>query len=298
MRASRERFLDRVLDGASHPRPSDDDTDLSGLVELGDELRAIFAVEAPVARRERAMFAAAVAARPTRRGRPTLALPAVAMLALIVFVSSLASTALPGQALYPVRKVLTSLNLADEPVDVVDARLQSAEQHVASAESHLTEARLEASFDEALAAFADLGVASDFVDELDAFDRPVRQKRIEALLGRAAAVIAALPAEITGALSPDDLRGNGERELGTKRDDDDEGPDAADDEDDDDDDETGDNAMDETGDNAADTADDGDTAATNDDLDDDDVRLNEAEDDTAEGADNSGAADLGGTEDD
>lgn len=273
--------MDRALDGVPQTFYGDGEGEHArALVELADDLRTAFATEVPPARRERAMFSAAVGARATRRILPSLAVPAIAMLALIVLVGSLASTALPGQALYPVRKVLTSLNLADSPVDLIDARIRSAERHVAVAESHLAAERLQSALDESLAALADLGVAGHFVEELDAPDRAVRQAAIGALQARAATVIAALPPELTGAPPSDEVGGDDGREVGKRDEDDDEDdPDDADDDD----------VTDDTQEDAANDTDGGDVTEA--DTDGNDLRLNEADDETIDDIDDTDDAD-------
>jgi hypothetical protein len=93
----------------------------------------------PTDRRDRAMFVAGVAARrPPPVWRRAL-VPAAAMFVVLFALSIGSLEAAPGQTLYPLRNALSSVGLAEQPVEVVDRVIRRAEASLERAEDLLDE---------------------------------------------------------------------------------------------------------------------------------------------------------------
>jgi hypothetical protein len=103
------------------------------LEEMFDE------IPEPAGRRDRAMFVAGVAARrPPPVWRRAL-VPAAAMFVVLFALSIGSLEAAPGQTLYPLRNALSSVGLANQPVEVVDRVIRRAEVSLERAEDLLDE---------------------------------------------------------------------------------------------------------------------------------------------------------------
>ena len=103
------------------------------LKEMFDE------IPEPAGRRDRAMFTAGVAARrPPPVWRRAL-VPAAAMFVVLFALSIGSLEAAPGQTLYPLRNALSSVGLAEQPVEVVDRIIRRAEASLERAEVLLDE---------------------------------------------------------------------------------------------------------------------------------------------------------------
>ena len=112
MSSNQERELDRALaDGQGSSDP-----ELADLVDAAERVRRELAVEAPRARRERAMFVAGAAGSQRRWTWSMSLLPVLATSAVVIALAFLSLAALPGDALYPVRRALDSVGLARLPV--------------------------------------------------------------------------------------------------------------------------------------------------------------------------------------
>lgn len=136
----------------------------------------------PDGRRDRAMFLAGVA---TRRPPPLwhrALIPATAIFVVLFALSIGSLKASPGQTLYPLRNALSSVGIAQEPVEVVDRIIRRAEVDLERAEELLDEnedfARAEALTEQTL---AHLGEASALLSELSGEAREERAGEIEDL---------------------------------------------------------------------------------------------------------------------
>ena len=108
--------------------------------ELEKDLKEMFdEIPEPAGRRDRAMFTAGVAARrPPPVWRRAL-VPAAAMFVVLFALSIGSLEAAPGQTLYPLRNALSSVGLAEQPVEVVDRIIRRAEASLERAEVLLDE---------------------------------------------------------------------------------------------------------------------------------------------------------------
>ena len=108
--------------------------------ELEKDLKEMFdEIPKPADRRDRAMFVAGVAARRPQPIWRRALVPATAMF-LVLFALSIGSLeAAPGQTLYPLRNALSSVGLAEQPVEVVDRVIRRAEVSLERAEELLDE---------------------------------------------------------------------------------------------------------------------------------------------------------------
>jgi uncharacterized membrane protein YgcG len=103
--------------------------------KLEKDLKEMFdEIPEPTGRRDRAMFTAGVAARrPPPVWRRAL-VPAAAMFVVLFALSIGSLEAAPGQTLYPLRNALSSVGLAEQPVEVVDRIIRRAEASLERAE--------------------------------------------------------------------------------------------------------------------------------------------------------------------
>ncbi|MGH2808106.1 MAG: hypothetical protein ACRDKT_12625 [Actinomycetota bacterium] len=176
------RALDRALAGETgHGEPD-------GLLATASELRGAFDFDIPSASRERAMFVSGVGTRHHRLNPLRLFVPAVAFLALVLLAYLGGRTALPGDSLYPVRKALGSVGLAQSALEEIDARIGEATSLVSEAEQSLVESP-GTSLRLAVRALEELGPAIDLLDELTGTELATREGEIEGLESRAVDVI-------------------------------------------------------------------------------------------------------------
>ena len=167
MPPDRSKDLDTALVGSRRA----DDEEVAGLVGVAEELRASLAVEAPKARSDRAFFVSAVAGR--RRSGPSLArlaVPALAVASVLLALSVLSRTTLPGDPLYPVRRVLQTTGVTRSPIEDVDRLLRSAERAIERGE-RLENDRPVAAEDAAVSALGDLDEAEAIATEVGAPER-------------------------------------------------------------------------------------------------------------------------------
>ncbi|HEX2058421.1 MAG TPA: hypothetical protein VHI71_08635 [Actinomycetota bacterium] len=154
------------------------------LADLARRLERALEVDAPDARREKALFVAGAGTR-ARRSHWTAALvPATAAVVVLVVLAIVSRTALPGQTLYPVRKVLGGVGLAPSTAREVREHLDEAEELIAAAAaSAVTEpSRAQELVREAIGT---LEAAEELVDELDGERAEAFDRQIDALEERA-----------------------------------------------------------------------------------------------------------------
>ena len=151
--------------------------------KLEKDLKEMFDdIPEPSDRRDRAMFVAGVAARrPPPIWRRAL-VPAAAMFVVLFALSIGSLEAAPGQTLYPLRKALSSVSLAEQPVEIVDRVIRRAEVSLERAEELLDEnedfAGAEAMTRRTL---AHLGEAQGLLTELSGEPREERAEAISNL---------------------------------------------------------------------------------------------------------------------
>ncbi|MEA2477052.1 MAG: hypothetical protein QOC87_1251, partial [Actinomycetota bacterium] len=109
-----------LLDDALSGR--DPDPRVTQLSELGESLRTNLTPAVPPAPGVRALFVQGTTARGETRRLPRVLVPSIAFVLLALVVATLSRTALPGSALYQVRKVLASVDLAPSAQHEVDSR--------------------------------------------------------------------------------------------------------------------------------------------------------------------------------
>lgn len=165
------------------------DQSVAPLTELADGLRTSFATPAPPAPGARALFVQGVVARKPQRRGPRMLVPSVALGVLALVVAVLSRTALPGSALYQVRKVLASVDLAPTAQHEVDARIARSRDELALAES-LLPGKPGPALASANVALEQLGQARSFLDDVGNGDRSKDLAVIAALEERADSVIA------------------------------------------------------------------------------------------------------------
>ena len=184
MSRNEERALDAALDGG---RAVDEET--ASLARIARELELSFAVGAPPAPRERAMFVHGVAANGRKGFRPVrLAVPAAALLLLAALVGVAGRGALPGDALYPVREVLLEVGLAPPADELVDDRLGSADRLLERANAQ-PEGRAGEAHRLALRALETLSGVRRLVGELDLPDRTLALANVRMMEAAASDVI-------------------------------------------------------------------------------------------------------------
>jgi uncharacterized membrane protein YgcG len=133
-------------------------------------------------RRDRAMFVAGVAARRPQPIWRRALVPAAAMFVVLFALSIGSLEASPGQTLYPLRNALSSVGIAQEPVEVVDRVIRRAEVSLERAEEMLDDnedfARAEALTRQTL---GHLGEANALLRELSGEAREERAEEISDL---------------------------------------------------------------------------------------------------------------------
>lgn len=176
-----------LLDDALSGLPADDS--VVDLTKLAEGLRGSLQVPTPQATGARALFVQGASSLAKRHHFPRLLVPSIAMGLLIVVVAALSRTALPGTALYQVRKVLASVDLAPSAQHEVDARLDRARFELSLAESRLPD-NPAAALAAANVALEQLGQARSFLDDIGAGERAKDIDAIASLEARADSVIA------------------------------------------------------------------------------------------------------------
>ncbi|MEA2451338.1 MAG: hypothetical protein QOG04_48 [Actinomycetota bacterium] len=180
---NREKELERALAGFEQTG----DEELDSLVDTADQLTRRLAVGTPAHPQGRALFIEGVAAR-KRSFMSSLVAPAMAATALLMVIAVIGRSALPGESLYPVRKVLGSAGLATASSDDMKDQLQDAE---------LLVNRAQAAFDRgsddserfAVAALMSLGRAENCLKDVEFSERPFYEAQITTLQERAVVLI-------------------------------------------------------------------------------------------------------------
>lgn len=184
MNRKREKELDRVLTGEIAG-----DDELGPLEDVARELDRALAVEAPPARRERAMFVHSVAGRSKKSSLALrVAIPAAVALGVIALATYAGNTATPGEALFPVREALAQAGLASTPLEDVNRLLDEAAQSVERAEAaeELSPDTATRHAEEAIALLID---ARQPLSELSGEQREAKAERLEDLRDRAIDVL-------------------------------------------------------------------------------------------------------------
>ena len=148
--------------------------------KLEQDLKKMFdEIPEPDDRRDRAMFVAGVGARRQPPVWRRALVPAASMFVVLSALSIGSLEAAPGQTLYPLRNALSSVGLAEEPVEVVDRVIRRAEVSLERAETLLDEGE---DFSEAEAltrrTLSHLGEASALLKELSGEAREERAEEI------------------------------------------------------------------------------------------------------------------------
>ena len=181
---NQERELDRILASSSRS----DDAEVEDLARTADDLTRSLAATPAAATGERALFIEAVAVR-RRSMSSSLLVSGIAVVGFMIVMAIMGRGAAPGEALYPVRNVLRSAGLANAPVEVLETRLESAENLVERAEDALDRSASEAAEDLAAAALLKLGEVGALIGELEADDRQDFAEEIAELQEEALIVI-------------------------------------------------------------------------------------------------------------
>jgi hypothetical protein len=225
-----EQALDQTLETG---KPSED-PQVSELTSVGRTLRDAFAVEAPPAPRERAMFMEGAAATGKRGFFAGLLAPAIAVATLLIGAAILARGAAPGEGLYPVKEALRTVGLAPSEASEVQGLIDSGRDLLNEASSRL-ESSSAAAQALAIEAIGDLEAAEELLVELDPKDRGDPAGVIDRLEERAAGLIrrageALRPQPTPGPTpSPDDDRPGDDSSGPGSGDDDSSGPGSGDD---------------------------------------------------------------------
>ncbi|HEX2051816.1 MAG TPA: hypothetical protein VHJ34_14455 [Actinomycetota bacterium] len=279
-----ERDLDVALTSERPPA----DPDVAEMVDVARRLGDELAVDAPGARRERAMFVQGVAGR--RRRRPPLvaiALRTAAAGVLLIAVAWVAQNAAPGQRLYPVKEALRTIGLAPSVSADFEDRVRAAGTLLEDAAAQLPFAPQRAER-LSLDALGELARAQDLLDEERGPMRAQWETRIEQLERRAVTLLR-LSGEEADDDSDDDSSGSGSDDDDS--DDDSSGRGSDDDSDDSDDDSSG---------RGSDDDDDSDDDSSRRGSDDDDSDDSGSDDDDSSGRGSGGddSDDSGGGSDD
>lgn len=187
MNSAPERMLDDILEGRALPV----DPAMSQLVAAVPLLEAGLRPAVPPMGQARALFSGGAAARRTGSPWRQLAVPSMAMLALVIAAGSVATRALPGDALYPVRKVLGAMGLAEPSTEAIDEHIVAAARLVETAERDASAGEPVRAIILARRSLSELVSASALLTDLTEEQRGVREVAITSLRERAAAIISA-----------------------------------------------------------------------------------------------------------
>jgi hypothetical protein len=165
---------------------SDKESDMrqEGFEPIAERIETALGVDVPDARREKAMFVAGVGAAHRSRGWLGPYVPALAAVILLLAIGLVSRTAQPGQALFPVRKVLGNVGLAPSTAGDIRAELSRADKLLVRAATNVTSAPAAAQ-ELVREAWAALDRAEELVGELDSDRRGPFEREIEALEERA-----------------------------------------------------------------------------------------------------------------
>ncbi|HET7482134.1 MAG TPA: hypothetical protein VFK89_04670 [Actinomycetota bacterium] len=153
----------RALDDALNGRPLEGAD--AELVDVARRISSDYELDPAMMRRDRAMFVSGAAMRRSRFAPFRMMVPAIAVCALLLVAAIGGRTALPGQPLYPVRKVLGSVGLARSLQAEFDDHLHRAADFVDHAGDLVATDRAAAVRD-AVVALEELGIARDLLDDL------------------------------------------------------------------------------------------------------------------------------------
>jgi hypothetical protein len=150
----------------------------------------------------------------------------MAVAALLIFVAIVGRQALPGDSLYPVRKVLRSAGLADAPTSEMQHAMDDAGLLVAKAQSAFDRGATDDSEAFAVEALMTLGRCEGYLDELNAADQVRFEGDIDGLRAKAVALIrlgATVPTDDHGGAGTGASSGRGSDDASTSGSDDNSG---------------------------------------------------------------------------
>jgi hypothetical protein len=160
------------------------DLQAEDLADLARRLEAALDVETPDARSEKALFVAGAGTRARRSPWSAALVPATAAVAVLIVLGVVSRSALPGQTLYPVRKVLGGVGLAPSTAGEVRERIDRAERLVDDAAADVVSSP-DRAMDLALRAISVLDEAERLADEVDGSRKDALDAEIDALEDRA-----------------------------------------------------------------------------------------------------------------
>lgn len=182
----RYRELDDAIAGAG----DGDDAEINALTDTAHLLERTLDAESPYAARERAFFIEAVAARTRRRGFWATIGPVLAGAAVVGAFGFAARSALPGEQIYPLRKAIAAVGLAESSNEEITTRLERSRTAVNSAEELIGRAP-ERARELAIDAVVELRLIERLLSDVGIVRRTTVQDELESLERRAAAVISA-----------------------------------------------------------------------------------------------------------
>lgn len=186
MNSAGPELLDRALaDGSAA------DGSVAPLVDIASEIEAVFAAPAPSASTERAVFIRGVAAHASRPSAWRFVTPAAVVISLLALLGFLSHAAVPGQTLYPVRKAMSSIGLAQTPLAEAEHRIAAAESLITRAEGLVDSDPAQADA-LALRTITNLGIARQLLRDVKESEAGTRFEKIADLEERAKAVIIAV----------------------------------------------------------------------------------------------------------
>jgi uncharacterized membrane protein YgcG len=196
------RQLDDALRGSGPTDPDD-----SSLVDIASRVGRDFEIDPPMMARERALFVTGVGARKSSFGPLRVAIPALAVIAVLVVAAVAGRSALPGQTLYPVRQALGSVGLAQSIQKEFDDHLNQASTLLHQADT-LSDTDPVAARRDAIQAFEQLGGAVDLLDDLPQGASTTGRRTIQKLEQQAASIIAEVSAPQVSPGTGDDHGGS------------------------------------------------------------------------------------------
>ena len=282
-----------------------EDPDVARLAETAGELRQQLEAEPPRDAMARALFVEAVATRKRERPLVRFLVPAMTLMAGLVFLGMAGRGALPGDSLYGVREGLQAVGFAESLEGDVDDLITSAAAAIRKAETLEESEPIEAR-NLAADGLADLKLAEGYVDELSEDARDDKRDRIEDLRDDAHDVLDEID-ERDEPKEEREVEAEKDEQFGSEGDDDNSGPGSGDDDGDDDnsgpgsdDDDSDDNSGSGSDDDGADDSDDN-SGSGSDDSDGDDSSGSGGDDsggDDSDGDDSSGSGSGGDDSDD
>ncbi|MEA2461714.1 MAG: hypothetical protein QOH90_1891 [Actinomycetota bacterium] len=184
MRNAPEDALDRVLSGGDDADPLVNDL----AVVAGDLKAMINEHGSPSGSHERVVFVQGMGAQGHSPSPWRFVGPAAVVVSLLALLGFVSHSAIPGQALYPVRRIMSSIGLAESPLHEADRRIGSVEAAVQTAEEVEADWPSEAD-DLAVRGITGLSLARELLEDVGSPQASTRLEQIEGLEARAKGVI-------------------------------------------------------------------------------------------------------------